>query len=191
MQKISVFFHRKARLDLLKDLLLIGVGIVFALILSKLGFIDSAVSAFGNVYLASFIAGLFFTSVFTVSPASIALAHIAFAAASPWPVILYGALGALFGDLIIFFFIRDRFADDIINSVKPSIRKHILSSFHLGFMKWLSPLVGALIIASPLPDEFGVALLGISKTRMAWFIPISFVMNAVGVYGVIWFAQIF
>ena len=73
--------------------------------------------------------------------------------------------GAMLGDLIIFFFIRDRFADDIIHSMKPSVSRHVLNSFHLGFLKWISPILGALIIASPLPDEFGLTLLGLSKTR--------------------------
>jgi hypothetical protein len=46
--------------------------------------------------------------------------------------------------------------------------------------------LGALIIASPLPDEFGLALMGISRMRALVLMPISFVMNALGIYCIIW-----
>jgi hypothetical protein len=95
----------------------------------------------------------------------------------------------MIGDLILFLFIRDRFADDLAASFKPSLARHILSSFHLGFLKWLAPVVGALIIASPLPDELGLGLMGISKTKIAILLPVSFVMNFLGICALVWFAQ--
>ena len=93
------------------------------------------------------------------------------------------------GDLILFFFIRDRFYNDIVNSIKPKTIKHILRSFHFGFLKWIAPIVGALIIASPLPDEFGIALLSMSKVKTAVLMPVSFIMNALGIYLLITFAS--
>jgi hypothetical protein len=56
-------------------------------------------------------------------------------------------------------------------------------------MKWISPILGALIIASPLPDEFGLALLGLSRTRISILIPVSFIMNFLGVYLLLWFVS--
>jgi hypothetical protein len=47
---------------------------------------------------------------------------------------------------------------------------------------WLLPLVGAIIIASPLPDEPGVAMLGISKIRRWVFTVVVFFLNTIGVY---------
>lgn len=177
-----------ARIELSKDILLVIIGACAAYILSQIGIIDMIISLFGNVYVASFIAGIFFTSVFTVAPAAVALGHIAAVNSSP-AMALWGALGAVCGDLVLFFFIRDHFADDLMASLKPSVARHILSSFHLGFMKWVGPLVGALIIASPLPDEFGLTLLGISKTRLVVLIPIAFLMNLLAIYSLIWFAH--
>ncbi len=46
------------------------------------------------------------------------------------------------------------------------------------------PMLDALIIASPLPDEFGVSLLGLSKVRVAVLLPIAFVMNFLGILAV-------
>lgn len=164
------------------------VGAMIALLFSWMGVIDGLIKLFGGTVIASFVSGVFFTSAFTIAPASVALSRIAFLA-DPWTIALWGALGAMCGDLILFYFIRDRFVDDLAASVKPSVKKHILSSFHLGFMKWLAPLAGAVIIFSPLPDEMGLALMGLSKTRVAVLMPISFTMNLFAIYGIVWLAH--
>ena len=175
---------------LLRDVIMIAIGIAVAVVLSKTGAIDFIVSAFKDYYiLASFFAGIFFTSAFTLAPSSIALVHIA--QNSPiHGVALWGGLGAMCGDLILFFFIRDRFAEDLMRAVRPSTVKHILKSLHFGFLRWLSPLLGALIIASPLPDEFGITLLGMSKVRLAVLIPVAFAMNVLGIYLLIEFSHL-
>ncbi|MES2216434.1 MAG: hypothetical protein V4481_04015 [Patescibacteria group bacterium] len=178
----------KARHELAKDVLYILVGVALAIFLSSGGFIDLIVRALGGQELASFAAGVFFTSAFTIAPASVALAHIG-AHANILTVSLWGALGAMCGDLLLFLFIRDKFSKDLKEAFKPSLAKHIVSSFHIGFMKWLAPLIGAVIIASPLPDELGLALMGISKTKLFVLLPVSFVMNVIGVYAVVSFAQ--
>jgi hypothetical protein len=41
---------------------------------------------------------------------------------------------------------------------------------------------GAVIIASPLPDEAGVSLLSLSKLKNWQFILLSFVLNATGIF---------
>ncbi|MEK7641949.1 MAG: hypothetical protein AAB365_03060 [Patescibacteria group bacterium] len=179
----------RARTELIKDIMLIVIGFAVALFLSKAGILDAIISLLGNGIIASFFAGIFFTSAFTLGPASIALTHIA--SYTPIGVVAFwGGLGALCGDLVLFFFIRDRFTADLLNVFKPSFVKHIMHSLHFGFLKWLSPVIGALIIASPLPDELGVALLGLSKTRLTVLIPVAFVMNMLGIYLIGWFAQL-
>lgn len=179
---------KKARKELIKDILFVLIGAVVAIILSRFGFIDWFVNIIGNQVFSSFFAGLFFTSIFTIAPSSVALVNIT--NASMLTVAFWGALGALCGDLILFYFIRDRFAENLVASIRPSVTRYILSSFHLGFMKWLSPVLGALIIASPLPDELGLTLLGISKTRISILIPISFVMNFIGIIALLYFASV-
>jgi hypothetical protein len=173
---------------LMYDILIIAGGILLAYFLSKAGIIDALVYSLEDYsMLASFIAGIFFTSAFTLAPASIALVHIANHTA-PHTVIFWGALGAMCGDLVLLLFIRDKFAADILNVFKPSKIKILFHSLHFGFLKWLSPFVGALIIASPLPDEFGIALLGMSKIRLYLLLPLSFVMNMLGIYALLGFA---
>ena len=178
-----------ARIELAKDVLLILIGAAVAIALAHTGAIEWFTRMLGGGVVSSFISGIFFTSVFTIAPAAIALVHIS-QTTSIATIAFVGALGAMCGDLILFFFIRDRFADDLAHSFKPSFLKHIARSFHFGFLKWLSPVLGALIIASPLPDEFGLTLMGLSKTRVIILAPISFVMNIAGIYSIIWFAHI-
>lgn len=178
-----------ARHELAKDFVFILIGIAISIALVETGALDAIFGLIGHSAFSVFVAGIFFTSAFTIAPAAIALARIA-ASAPIQEVALWGALGAVCGDLILFFFIRDRFAADLMQTLKPSFTRHILNSFHLGFLKWLSPILGALIIASPLPDEFGLTLLGLSKTRVAVLIPISFAMNWLGIYGLVYAAQL-
>lgn len=179
----------KAKRDLLWDFIFILIGIALAVFLTKIGLIDYFVILFGGSAVASFFAGIFFTSAFTLAPAAVALAHIS--TSTPIATVaLWGGLGAMCGDLALFLFIRDRFAGDILGSLKPAIKKRILSSFHIGFLKWLSPLLGVLIIASPLPDEFGLMLLGVSKTKAIVLMPIAFVMNVAAIYSLVWFAHL-
>ena len=186
MKKNKENNRNRARRELSKDIFFIILGGLIVIFLSKLGFIDWIIMRFGANIIAIFIAGLFFTSVFTVTPAAVILANIAHSVPLP-TVALWGALGAMFGDLILFLFIRDRFSDDLLNSLKPSFVKHFLTSFHFGFLKWLSPIIGALIIASPLPNEFGLTLLSFSKIKIIALIPVSFLMNMLGIYAIVWF----
>ncbi len=192
MKKIisSRYKDKKNAYALIHDIVMIAIGIAIAIFLSKIGAIDILVNALRDYYIfASFFAGIFFTSAFTLAPASISLIHIA-QSAPAHSVIFWGGLGAMCGDMILLFFIKDRFAKDIMSAIKPSKMRHILRSFHFGFLKWLSPILGALIIASPLPDEFGIALLGLSKVKLGVLIPITLLMNMLGIYLLIQFSYL-
>jgi uncharacterized membrane protein YdjX (TVP38/TMEM64 family) len=94
----------------------------------------------------------------------------------------YGAFGAMLGDVAIFFFIKDVFSEDVRGAIKASRFKRILSKTHFSFLRWFGPLVGALVIASPLPDEIGLSLMGVSKMKVRYLIPMTLVMNFVGIY---------
>lgn len=182
--------RKKNGYALIYDIIIIALGIAVAFILSKLGVIDTLVDTLRDYsILASFIAGVFFTSTFTIAPASVALVHLAEKVPLP-SLAFWGALGAMCGDLVLFFFIRDRFAEDLMKAIKPNRVKHFLHSFHFGFLKWLAPVLGALIIASPLPDEFGISLLGMSRVRASILMPVSFAMNFLGIYLLLGFANL-
>lgn len=167
--------------NLFRDLFFVGVSIFVSVWIVRLGILQNVVNVMSEVkLLAAFTAGIFFTSAFTIAPAAIVLAGLA----SHVPLIpfaFWGACGALVGDLTIFFFVRDHFAEDILDVMKISKARKLTHFFHKGFFRWLSPLFGAIIIASPLPDEIGITMMGLSKTRLALLIPISFTMNFIAV----------
>ncbi len=174
---------------LLRDVIMIAIGIAVALFISKIGIVGYVVTSFKDYYIiTSFIAGIFFTSIFTLAPSSVTLVHLA-KTAPIGSVVFWGGLGAMCGDLILFLFIKDRFADDLKRALKPYHIKYFLKSLHFGFMRWLSPVIGALLIASPLPDEFGITLLGMSKIKASVLMPIAFVMNMLGIYLLIEFSR--
>jgi len=58
-------------------------------------------------------------------------------------------------------------------------RFHLL--FKRRFFRWITFFVGGFILASPLPDELGIAVLGFSKMRAKYFVLLSFVFNFLGI----------
>ncbi len=167
--------------DLYIDFAVIALGLIIATLLVQAGAIQEFLHLTEGIQgLTAFIAGIFFTSAFTLAPASVVLSQIK--GIPSFEVALLGGLGAMVGDLILFLFIRDRFAEHIMKALGRSKWKSIVKSFHFGFMKYLAPVIGAAIIASPLPDEFGLMLMGASRMNVALLLPVAFFMNVVGVY---------
>ncbi len=161
---------------------ILGLSIVFTIFLVRFGVLDKILSVSqGWSVVESFIAGLFWTSIFTISPASIAIAHLS-KSIDPFTLAAWGAFGAMLGDLIIFYFIRDVFSEDVRGAIKDSRFKKILSKTHFTFLRWFGPLVGAVVIISPLPDEIGLSLMGISKMKTRYLIPMTLILNFIGIY---------
>ena len=177
--------------NLFRDLFFVGVSIFVSVWIVRLGVLQNVVSVMSEArLLASFVTGFFFTSAFTIAPA--AIVFIGLGTHTPHLLLAFwGACGALVGDLTIFFFVRDRFTEDILDVLKITKSKKLTHFFKKGFFRWLSPLIGAIIIASPLPDEIGITMMGLSKTRLALLIPISFVMNFIGILLVVSAVQLF
>lgn len=173
-----------AKNNLRQDVIIIAASIAFAVWLSKSGVLHAFLMARGGFEpLESFIAGMFFTSAFTTAPAIAAIAHIA----QSTPVLqtaFLGGLGALSGDLILYLFVRDRFSNDLMSLFNRGDARRIRHIFKYKFFRWFSPFVAAVIFASPLPDELGIMLLGLVKTRAFIFIPFSFLANFLGILAI-------
>jgi len=163
-----------SKIHLIKDLIIIILSVLAAIVIVKTGIVENFLaSVSGFKYIASFLAGIFFVSLFTVAPATVVLAEIA-QSASVLGVAVLGGFGALVGDLIIFRFIESRLTQDVSYLLSKSRNEKLKSILHLRLFRWLMVLIGALVIASPLPDEIGLAMMGLSKVKTLLFIPISF-----------------
>jgi len=167
--------------NIMRDFRIIALSIFIAIILAKTGILAGVLaSTQGWGLFGSLIAGMFFVSIFTVAPAGVALFEIA-AANSIWTVALLGGIGAMIGDLLIFRFIKDRMFENVNWLIKKTRQERFVSIFRLRLFRWLVPFIGALIIVSPLPDELGLAMMGLSKMKTAIFMPLSFVLNFLGI----------
>ncbi len=174
-------FNHNNRL-LAQDLWIIAFSILVAVLLVQTNIVGSVLTSTQGLKIAgSFVAGLFFTSVFTTAPAIVTLGEIA-RVNSIWEVALFGAIGAVVGDLVIFRFVKDWLSEHLVNVIKERGGGRRLKAFlKKRSYRWLTFLVGGLIIASPFPDELGISLLGFSKTRTSYFIPLSFTFNFIGI----------
>jgi len=133
--------------------------------------------------MSSFIAGIFFTSGMTIPAATTMLVALS-RTQTIYLVAFFGALGALIGDFLIFRFIKDRIALYILEIVK-HIRFKLPS---LPLPKWaikiLLPIGGVLILASPLPDEIGLLLMGLTKTKSVYLFPLIFIVKFLGIMAI-------
>jgi len=178
------------RRHLLQDLGIVALSIVISIIGFENGFVERILGSFGELeYLGVFVAGMFFTSMFTTAPAMLVLGVFA-QTISPAVIVLLGAVGAVVGDYLIFLFVKDRISSDVSYLLSIAKRKRFPHIFSTKLFRSVAPLLGAVIIASPLPDEIGVAMLGLTKVKSKAFFLVSFVGNAVGILLIVWVARL-
>jgi hypothetical protein len=179
-----------ARIARARNLFLIIVSLYAAIELYRTGAIEAWIlSAAPHIVPGSFIAGMGFTSLFTLAPASVVLMEIAHVS-SPLLVASIGAAGAVLGDLLLFMFVR-RSSEGAGMLLNKPIRRRLRFLLHHKLLHWVLPITGAIIIASPLPDELGLALMGFSRMRIRIFVPISYAMNFLGILGLTLLGQAF
>ncbi|WKZ29134.1 MAG: hypothetical protein QY323_00225 [Patescibacteria group bacterium] len=167
----------------IKDASVLGVSVAVAVLIATTDTVSRfLVSTQELQVIGSFLAGMCFTSVLTTAPAIVTLGEIVALGGSPWMTAAIGALGAVLGDLLLFAVVRDRLSEHLAEHLKNT---RGWSRFSLLMrsksMRWFSFFVGALVIASPFPDELGVSLLGIAKMRTIWFVLISYTFNFIGI----------
>jgi len=176
--------NEKQKRNLLQDFTLIALSIACAVYLVQSGTLRQFISATDGIhFLESFIGGMFFTSAFT-TPLSIAFLGEIAQSNSIFFTALFGGLGALFGDMILFTFVKDRFSKDLMALIGKKGSEKLRHIFASRLFHWFSPFVAALIIASPMPDELGIMILGFAKTRTALFILFSFTANFLGILAI-------
>ncbi|OGG47302.1 hypothetical protein A2671_00140 [Candidatus Kaiserbacteria bacterium RIFCSPHIGHO2_01_FULL_49_13] len=173
---------RKPYNGLLSDLGIIALSIFIAIILART---DALITLFtathGLELVGSFIAGLFFTSIFTTAPAIATLGELA-QLNSVFLVALFGAAGALIGDFIIYQFVKDRVAEHLMELLKTEgVLRRTRTLLKRSSFRWIAFLLGGLVIASPLPDELGISLIGFSKMSVFRFAVLSYLFNFLGI----------
>lgn len=163
------------------NILLVILGIIATYLLAKTPAFSQLLLGLGSyAYVGAFVAGILFVCTPTTTIGALMLAILAHKL-PVLPMVLTAGLGAVLADLVMFHIEDGLFEEleDIYNQMHGRKLSHI---FHSKAFRWTLPVLGALIIASPLPDELGVGLMGISKLSVMRFALLSWILNSVGLF---------
>jgi hypothetical protein len=164
-------------------------GLVLAIVLAYVIFsnpsVANYVSSIENIgYIGIFIAGMLLPLGFT-APFAIGL-FVTLNVEHIFILSLVAGFGAMLSDLLIFYFIRLSFMDEIKRLERTKlvreVENHTIHHLKKHFKIYLMYIFAGFIIASPLPDEVGVVMLaGLTKIRQSIFIPMSYVLHVLGI----------
>lgn len=132
-------------------------------------------------FLGAFLAGILFVSSFSVGTGAAILLVLA-KTQSHLELSIIAGIGGAFGDFAIFRFIRNGLISEITPIYKQLGGNQITKILNVKYLKWLLPFIGAFMIASPFPDEIGIALMGISKIKTYQFVALSFILDTIGIF---------
>jgi hypothetical protein len=164
-----------------KNLTFLLFSILFAILISRFELFHTFLLNLGDWgYVGAFIAGILFVSTFTVTTGAVILLILA-ERLSLIEISLLAGLGGVLGDLFIYKLIKDNLITEIEPIYESLGGNHLTKLLRTKYFSWFLPVLGALIIASPFPDELGVSLLGFSKMKTYQFLLLAFVLDAIGV----------
>jgi hypothetical protein len=129
----------------------------------------------------AFLAGIFYTYGFSSAFATVILILIGKENHFVLTGLIAG-LGSVCGDLFIFGVIKNSFKDEIKKIGNEKIFKKLNHKMPRRVRKILLPILGAIFISSPLPDEIGVSILAINKTNTKFFSIFSYILNTFGIF---------
>ena len=169
-----------------KNVTYLVISLFMAILLFKNQAFHSLLLHLGNYgYIGAFIGGILFVSTFTVSIGTVILFNLA-GYLNPIEIALIAGIGAVDGDMTIFQFNQTK---GLVNEINHFFHyfgsdklKHLI---HTKYFSWTLPVIGAIITASPLPDELGIGLMGISHMKMWKFMIVSFLLNSIGIFLVV------
>lgn len=167
--------------NLLRDAGIVVLSIAIAAILSATGALEGILSSAKELrMLASFLSGIFFVFIFTTAP-SVAVLVDLLKEDTPLLVAVFAGLGAVVGDVVIFRFIKSSLTDHILEFFHHLRERFFPDSPQRQLTRVLLGFLGAVVIASPFPDEIGLLLLGLSEIRLRYFIALAFILNFLGI----------
>ncbi|MFH0889514.1 MAG: VTT domain-containing protein [Candidatus Aenigmatarchaeota archaeon] len=172
-----------------RNLVLIFIATAFAVYIASTPQVAQLIESSGNLgYLGSFIAGFFFSSLFTVPPATVVLILLG-KTHDPFMIALIGASGTAIADLIIFKFVKKSIANlsEEIIEVKLFIERYNPLHFSKDskivqrIKSHMLPILAGIIIASPIPDEIAIGMLGAANYSRNKMLVLAFTANFVGI----------
>jgi hypothetical protein len=138
-------------------------------------------------YVGAFVAGMLYTSMFT----SVTATAVLLVLGHNYPflmITIVAAFGAVLGDTVILKIIKNDVLEDINTLIKPLTKKKPLKIMRQKAIRLPLTLLAFAIIASPLPDDLGLALLGLVRFKTRYFIYASYVLNFLGILAIVYSA---
>lgn len=165
-----------------KGLTLMFGSIILTIFLSKYDFLNEFLFRTRHIpFAGSFIAGILYVSTSTAALGILILTDLS-KELSSIEIALLAGLGSAVADFAIFRF----FKSDLLSEITPIYNKlggrHITKLMHHKSFRWSLPIIGAIIIASPFPDEIGIGLMGLTKIKNYQFILLCFALDVAGVF---------
>lgn len=135
-------------------------------------------ASFGVI--GAFFAGVLYVSLFTAAPSVVMLFELT-KTVDIIPLILFASAGSVLGDLIILSIFRD----NIYGEMKYLMRKFgvrvKVRKDRKKVVSWLLAAAGIFVLGTPLPDEAGIAMLGMTKYSKVRILTVAFIANGIGI----------
>ena len=169
----------------LKNFIFLTIGLIIFIYIIELSSVRSFISGLGSLgYFGAFLAGMFFVSIFTVVPA-IAVLLIISTKLNLLGMSLVGGLGSIIGNYIIYEFFKDGIYQELKPVFAHTKQTYLVHVFRTTYFNWMVVVAGAIVLASPLPDELGLSILGLSNIKRWQFLLMSFVFNTIGIFAIV------
>lgn len=165
-----------------KGLTLIFLSVLLTVFLSGNDFLNQAIVKTSSIpIIGSFVAGILYASASTTAFGIFILLGLS----KNLPAIeiaIFAGLGGAVADFVIFRF----FKAGLFSEIRPIYNnlggQHLTKFMRHRFLKWSLPIIGAVIIASPFPDEIGIGLMGLTKIKNYQFALLCLALDIVGIF---------
>jgi hypothetical protein len=135
-------------------------------------------------YVSGLLAGALSVSFFTAAPALVLLIDLA-QFLDPLLLAVLVAIGSVAGDWLIIKFFEERIFTELGPVIEKLKLRRIKQALSRPYGKWVLVVIGAIFVSSPLPDEVGLALMGVSKANRFFVLALCFFLNFIGAFIVI------
>lgn len=163
------------------------VSVLVAGFLFYLGIFERITMYMGNFrYAGSFFIGMMFSSAFTTPSATLLFVNLGEEQLNPFFIAFIGAIGAVISDLLFYEVFKKAFVNEAHMIMRKifSIRsqRKIKTLGKKGVVRLIIILCAGCIIASPLPDEIGIALFSAIRFKPKYLSMICFLFNMIGIF---------
>lgn len=139
-------------------------------------------------YIGGFIGGAMLVSSFTVAPAVVLLLSVS-DNVDPLTLVFVASLGSVLGDWIILRFIEDEIAVEMRPLARKLKIRRRVNKLRKSWLRYVVTALGAFLVMLPTPDELGLSLMGIGHLKRWKILCICYVLDFIGIYGLIMFAN--